>query len=329
MPEITVFDVILVTLAIILGITLGWVTQGKRSGQQKLAIGASWQEQIDAQRSENKRLAGQNRGLMEQVSHLQASQKDASNRAKELSTALKEAFTRRDELQRELKENRSDLKSTLAEREQLERDVQELRISDVALRAAIKEKDDKIFQFSRELDSWHSRLPPLIERFRQRNAEANQLQQELAEALQRISSLEVLLGSEQTRVEPVDAASMPGALDASNDTFDSMIALTGSESFAEALNGARRDEEVPQQGNAGDDSADYRARDNLKEIKGVGPAIEKTLHELGIFRFGQIAEMSEYDIDRVARHLKGFRSRIYREDWIGQARHLRDQRSDA
>ena len=66
--------------------------------------------------------------------------------------------------------------------------------------------------------------------------------------------------------------------------------------------------------------------DNLKQIKGVGPAIEKTLNELGIRRFDQIAQMSEYDIDRVAHRLKGFRSRIYREDWIGQARDLLDQK---
>ncbi len=66
------------------------------------------------------------------------------------------------------------------------------------------------------------------------------------------------------------------------------------------------------------------SRDNLKLIKGIGPVIEKTLHELGIFRFQQIANMSEYDIDRIAKHLKGFRSRIYREDWIGQARDLGD-----
>jgi len=47
---------------------------------------------------------------------------------------------------------------------------------------------------------------------------------------------------------------------------------------------------------------------------------------MGIVRFEQIAEMSEYDIDRVAQRLKGFRSRIYREDWIGQARDLLDQK---
>ncbi len=66
--------------------------------------------------------------------------------------------------------------------------------------------------------------------------------------------------------------------------------------------------------------------DDLKLIKGVGPVIEKTLNGLGIYRFNQIAEMSEYDIDRVAQQLKGFRSRIYREDWVGQARNLQHQK---
>ena len=69
-------------------------------------------------------------------------------------------------------------------------------------------------------------------------------------------------------------------------------------------------------------------RDKLQRIKGVGPAIEKTLNEVGIFRFEQIAEISEYEIDRVAKRLKGFRSRIYREDWVGQARELRDQENN-
>ena len=76
-----------------------------------------------------------------------------------------------------------------------------------------------------------------------------------------------------------------------------------------------------------DDDDGGGLRDDLKQIKGVGPAIEKTLHELGIFRFSQIAEMGEYDIDRIAKRLKGFRTRIYREDWIGQARRLQDQQA--
>ena len=74
-----------------------------------------------------------------------------------------------------------------------------------------------------------------------------------------------------------------------------------------------------------DDGSTHVARDDLQLIKGVGPAIEKTLNEIGIFRFAQIADMSEYDIDRVAKRLRGFHSRIYREDWIGQCRELHRQ----
>ena len=75
-------------------------------------------------------------------------------------------------------------------------------------------------------------------------------------------------------------------------------------------------------------AADGNEQDDLKQIKGIGPAIEKTLNELGVYRYHQIAEMSEYDIDRVAQQLKGFRSRIYREDWIGQARDLQYEKSN-
>jgi NADH-quinone oxidoreductase subunit E len=69
-------------------------------------------------------------------------------------------------------------------------------------------------------------------------------------------------------------------------------------------------------------------KDDLKQIKGVGPVIEKTLNELGILLFSQIAEMNESEIDRVAQRLKGFRSRIYREDWIGQARDLQFRKNN-
>ena len=40
------------------------------------------------------------------------------------------------------------------------------------------------------------------------------------------------------------------------------------------------------------ESAPREQRDDLKMIKGVGPAIEKTLNEMGIFNFQQIAEMN-------------------------------------
>jgi NADH-quinone oxidoreductase subunit E len=63
-------------------------------------------------------------------------------------------------------------------------------------------------------------------------------------------------------------------------------------------------------------------RDDLKRIRGIGPTLERTLNELGIARFDQIAEWNDADIARVNERLR-FSGRIERDDWVGQARELR------
>ncbi|MCM3886755.1 hypothetical protein [Frankia sp. R82] len=62
--------------------------------------------------------------------------------------------------------------------------------------------------------------------------------------------------------------------------------------------------------------------DNLKEIVGVGPVIESRLRTLGITTFGQLAEMGDMDVERLARMLDGFGDRIISDDWVGQAQDL-------
>ncbi|MCK9874476.1 hypothetical protein MXD59_01535 [Frankia sp. Ag45/Mut15] len=62
--------------------------------------------------------------------------------------------------------------------------------------------------------------------------------------------------------------------------------------------------------------------DNLKEIVGVGPVIESRLRTLGITTFGQLAEMGDTDVERLARMLDGFGDRIISDDWVGQAQDL-------
>jgi predicted flap endonuclease-1-like 5' DNA nuclease len=61
--------------------------------------------------------------------------------------------------------------------------------------------------------------------------------------------------------------------------------------------------------------------DDLKRISGIGPGIEKTLHELGIYHFLQIAQFTPDHVAWIDQRLR-FRGRIEREDWIGQARKL-------
>ena len=314
MPEITVTHIALLAGALIIGVILGWIVRGNRTIGEKTAINAGWQEQLEAQRNEHERLMEQNKSLMDQNSQFQASNKDAKMRASELSGALKETFERRDELQRQIKDIRGNLEVAVTQRDQLQSDIAS-RVSKADNESAsTKDRDDKIFNLSRELENWQDRLPPLIERYQKRNAEAEALEKELAVARERIIALESMLSSDETRVEPVDPEAMTDGLDASNDPVEE------TSSVAVEIDEAEVQENV-------DSLLNGDARDNLKLIKGVGPAIEKTLNEMGILRFSQIAEMSEYDIDRVAHRMKGFRSRIYREDWIGQARDLHDQKT--
>ncbi len=59
--------------------------------------------------------------------------------------------------------------------------------------------------------------------------------------------------------------------------------------------------------------------DDLKKISGVGPVLEKKLHDLGVTKFSQIAAFTEEDIARVDDDLN-FKGRIERDDWISQAK---------
>ncbi len=336
MPEITVVHIGLLTLAVVVGVLAGWVMRGNRCTQEKVAVNSGWQEQLEAQRSEHDRLQGQNTSLMEQVNQNQASHKDATNRAKELSGALKEAFGKRDELQREIKDVRHTLESAVGERDKLQADMASRIANDGSLGTALQQKDDKIFKLSRKLENWQDRLPPLIERYQLRNAEAEKLEAEtetleteLEEARDRIQKLESTIESgETTRVESVASPPISDDMDASNDSDEVEL---GDQDDAGSDDETHIEEHSFESGPfnyaALNDNDTSDLRDDLKQIKGIGPAIEKTLHELGIFRFDQVAEMSEYEIDRIAKRLKGFRTRIYREDWIGQARILQDQHS--
>ncbi len=61
--------------------------------------------------------------------------------------------------------------------------------------------------------------------------------------------------------------------------------------------------------------------DDLKRIRGIGVLIEKKLNSMGVTSYGQIANWSAADIDRVSQVLD-FKGRIERENWVEQARIL-------
>lgn len=68
-------------------------------------------------------------------------------------------------------------------------------------------------------------------------------------------------------------------------------------------------------------AASAEGGDDLKQLSGVGPALEKKLHEGGITTFAQIAAWTEADIAEMDEKLN-FKGRIQREGWVEQAKKL-------
>jgi predicted flap endonuclease-1-like 5' DNA nuclease len=61
--------------------------------------------------------------------------------------------------------------------------------------------------------------------------------------------------------------------------------------------------------------------DNLKKIKGIGPAIEKSLNKTGVYTYQQIADFTEQNITWVDQHI-AVPGRIKRDQWIEQSQNL-------
>ena len=61
--------------------------------------------------------------------------------------------------------------------------------------------------------------------------------------------------------------------------------------------------------------------DDLKQLSGVGPALEKKLHAAGVTTFAQVAAWTDADVAAMDEQLS-FKGRIEREGWIEQAKEL-------
>ncbi|WP_080240065.1 hypothetical protein [Spirosoma rigui] len=59
--------------------------------------------------------------------------------------------------------------------------------------------------------------------------------------------------------------------------------------------------------------------DDLKDIVGVGPFLERKLHSLGIYTFRQISNFTKEDVDKVNSIIEFFPGRIERDNWVEQS----------
>ena len=96
-------------------------------------------------------------------------------------------------------------------------------------------------------------------------------------------------------------------------------AAGAAEAFEDAPAGAGTQEVEPERL----DGPREGGPDDFQRIRGVGPKLEETLHGMGIYHYDQIAEWGPGEVAWADEHLEGFRGRVTRDDWVGQARALR------
>lgn len=61
---------------------------------------------------------------------------------------------------------------------------------------------------------------------------------------------------------------------------------------------------------------------DLTRIKGLGPRAAARLNELGIRRYDHLAGLTPDQANRVDAEMGGLRGRLFRDQWVEQARHL-------
>jgi predicted flap endonuclease-1-like 5' DNA nuclease len=64
----------------------------------------------------------------------------------------------------------------------------------------------------------------------------------------------------------------------------------------------------------------WAARDDLQELRGVGPLLERWLNERGVYRFRQLAAWQQADLDALLTGLPQFKGRLRLEQLTAQAR---------
>lgn len=67
-------------------------------------------------------------------------------------------------------------------------------------------------------------------------------------------------------------------------------------------------------------------RDDLKLIKGIAKVLEGKLHQIGVYQFRQIAVWTDPAVAEFSKLLPNFKDRIYRDDWIAQAKNFHQEK---
>jgi predicted flap endonuclease-1-like 5' DNA nuclease len=194
------------------------------------------------------------------------------------------------------------------------------------LETSLRERSDLIAQLEADLIEWREKMPELQTRLDHSETEKDRLHKDNARLQERLAAVEA-----QQRTANTDDSKQREALEDWQRKYEASVAeVRKAEAKVQESEQTARDiaEEldaslVAQKASATEALAERDKRiSELKKIRGVGPVLEKTLNELGIYFFRQIAEFNDDHIDWVADHINTFGGRIKRDQWVEQAASL-------
>jgi predicted flap endonuclease-1-like 5' DNA nuclease len=208
-------------------------------------------------------------------------------------------------------------------------ELEQLRADRDRVQVSLREALERLQGLQTELTNSRERMEALLDT---EAGERAMREQRLRQAMDRVAHLEASHRALETLRDGAEARvrSMEDALrdrDAERDDFESRLQAVEAQFYAEQEAHQRtqmRVMELTRQPRV--EKARRERRDDLKEIIGVGPVLERLLHRHGVHTFRQVALWTRQDIRRVDAALDEFHGRIRRDHWVQQARTLHRRR---
>jgi len=304
--------VFILIVAAFLGLVLGWLLRGKSIRER---LESQWRRLVDDERN-NLRQAN------EQLKRVKAENDSLAENTRGLEAKLDKLDALPGE-NRKLQQQLEEAQGQLATSAHLSGEHAELSAARDKLQARIDELaplQGQNAELKTEIEAQQARidaLEPLQEetedlraKLKGAQAELDELRRLRVEAQQLRDTVESL---RKSLAEAEARTSVSGGTPAPPPQQEPASESQGAPS-AEDLNA--RVKHIAERTRGGEPAPE----DDLKQIRGVGPVIERMLKEMGITSYRQIANFTNEDIDQVAAAMGSFRGRIQRDGWVEGAR---------
>lgn len=332
------FDVvrdILVCLlvAALLGVAIGWLARGLRARRVAAAEAGASRRALQEARALLRTTESARAGEQRELGELQVAADFARRQAETLQHELRDAELARDTARREASEVReaaAKLTARLQEAEvarekaKVEVDATLTAVAGARLRIVeVEGQRDAVRQENERLKTLQVSAPPADEATRQRletlkaTLQAAETGWDAArahaeEALQQLTATQRLLAASEVERSALAAQLFEAQVELATVLSTKEVAPPPS-AKGESLVPDTVPPPVP---------APKPVRDDLQQIRGIGPAVERTLHRAGIYRYAQIAGWTREDILAMGEKLPRFKDRIVKDRWTAAARRL-------